>query len=88
MNNSHKLEKFELVTKILSNIAIPLTIGIFGWQIQAELSEKSLKKEYVQLAVGILSNPAKNKDTEALREWAIELLKVNSPLPIPQPAIQ
>ena len=81
------LERFELITKIFSYIAVPIILGIIGWVIQIELSEKSLKREYFQIAVEVLNSP-KTKDSEALRAWAIEFFKQNSPTSVPKSLIQ
>lgn len=71
-------QKIEQIAKILSLVAIPLVIAAFGWTIQNVLSQRSLGKDYVQLAVSILTEESDNVDP-ALREWAVDLLSENSP---------
>lgn len=71
-------KKIEQIAKILSLVAIPLVIAAFGWTIQNLLSQRSLGKDYVQLAVSILTKEADTVDP-ALREWAVDLLNDNSP---------
>ena len=83
-----RLHRIETITKIVSLVAIPVLLAMFGWLIQSELSEKSLRKEYVQLAVNILSNQSKLPEQEPLREWAIELLAKNAPLPLSPSALK
>jgi WD40 repeat protein len=68
----------ETIAKIVSLIAIPVVLAVGGWFIQKSLSDQSLKKDYVTIAVSILQKP--DKDVPAgLREWAADLLNDNSP---------
>jgi WD40 repeat protein len=67
----------EKLSKILSLIAIPIIIAIFGWVIQNRLSDRSLSQEYVKLAVSILEKPSESPP--GLRDWAVDLLNQNSP---------
>jgi WD40 repeat protein len=70
------IEKF---AKILSLVAIPVVLAIFGWVIQNQLSERSLSQEYVKLAVSILEKPKSSEVPAGLRDWAVDLLNQNSP---------
>jgi len=72
------LDKLEQIAKILSLIAIPVVVAIFGWLVQNSLSERSVKQEYVKLSISILKEP---KDTiePSVRDWAVDLLNQNSP---------
>jgi len=65
------------LAQILSWVAVPLILAVLGWQIQDALKEKELRRDYVQIAVGILST--KDGDTD-LRAWATEVLQANSPI--------
>ncbi len=65
------METFERIVKIISAIAVPVIIGVFGWMIQANISDKNLERDYVQIAVGILSSD--NSDP-GLRDWAVDML--------------
>ena len=69
----------EKVAKILSLVAVPVVIAIFGWIIQNTLSERSLSQEYVKLAVSILEKPKSSDVPAGLRDWAVDLLNQNSP---------
>ena len=69
----------ELAT-IFASVAVPLLVAIFGWNIQSGISEEGVRKDYVQIAVGILSRPASPAD-KSIREWAITVLAKNSPVP-------
>lgn len=71
--------KIEQVSRALSLGAIPVVLAIGGWWIQNALSERSVNKDYVALAVSILSKSDKEVD-EGLRSWAVDLLNANSPV--------
>jgi hypothetical protein len=64
---------------IASAIAIPLVIALVGWWVQTSISTEGVRRDYVQMAVGVLGDPTKQK--EGLREWALRVLEKNSPVP-------
>jgi WD domain, G-beta repeat len=68
----------EQLAKILSLVAIPVIIAVFGWLIQDSLAQRNVGQEYVKLAVSILIE-SKEKANPALRDWAVDLLNQNSP---------
>lgn len=69
----------EKVAKILSLVAIPVVLAVFGWIIQNRLSERNVSQEYVKLAVSVLEKPESSKVPAGLRDWAVDLLNQNSP---------
>ena len=73
------LKRIQIITSIISAIAIPLLIAFFGWIVQSKISSESVKKDYVQMAVNILTSTAE-PDRE-LREWAVAVLDKNAPVP-------
>lgn len=77
------LEKLQTIATILSLLAVPLITAWFGYKIQENLSNQSIKKDYVQMAVNILSQPKKPND-EDLRKWSVDVLSKNSPVPFNQ----
>lgn len=81
------LDQLEKVAKILSLIAIPVVVAIFGWLVQNAVSERSSKQEYVKLSISILKEP-KDKIEPSLRDWAVDLLNQNSPTKFSAKAIQ
>lgn len=83
-----RLQKIELIARIASLVAVPVLIALFGWLIQAELSDKSLRKEYVQVAIGILGAQDKSKENQALKEWATDLLAANAPTRLSESALK
>jgi len=70
----------ERVAKLLSLVAIPIVLGFGGWWIQNALSQRTVSKDYVELAVSILSKSEGEIDAD-LRVWAVDLLNENSPVP-------
>jgi len=66
----------ERLAKLFSLVAIPVVVAFVGWVIQNQLTEKSLGRDYVQLAVSILKE---QKIDPALRSWAVDLLNDNAP---------
>lgn len=65
-----------------------MLIAAFGWIIQSEINDKSLRKEYVQIAVSILNSQEKSPEHSALRDWAVEILSQNSPIKFSEPALR
>jgi WD40 repeat protein len=72
-------EKIEPAAKVLSSIAIPIVIAIGGWWIQSSVTQQSINKDYVSLAISILQRP-KGDVEQDLRTWAVELLASYAPV--------
>ena len=56
---------------------IPIAIWVGSSWIQHSISEESLAKDYVGIAVSILEKP-NDKEHDALRDWAVDLLTKES----------
>lgn len=80
MNFRDKVEITKSIMTIVASIAIPTVLAFYGHQIQKEISAEGLKKDYVQMAVGILNEKKEGQDTE-LRKWAVAVINKNSPVP-------
>ncbi|WP_238866536.1 hypothetical protein [Achromobacter xylosoxidans] len=75
------LDKAKDWAQILSLIAIPVVVAYVGSDIQSSVKERELRRDYVQIATGILGS----KDTTpALRSWAVQILEVHSPVRLSQ----
>ena len=74
-----KWTNVERISKVLSIAAIPIVLAAIGWIIQMRLQSQTVSRDYVQIAVSILSNPDKEKVPSELRDWAVDLLNENSP---------
>ena len=66
----------EGISRTLSIAAIPFVLAVGGWIIQKRLQDQTVKRDYVQLAVTVLKEPASSKD---MKKWAVDLLNDNSP---------
>lgn len=69
---------WERTARILSLVAIPVVLAIIGATIQATLGRSTVSRDYVQLAVSVLT-AEKSKTPQELRDWAVDLLNENSP---------
>ncbi len=86
---SDRWTRAETLAKISSLIAIPIVIAVIGWLVQDKLASRTVNKDYVQLAVSILSQPKQTGIDPALRSWAVQLLNENSPVKFsPEVAVQ
>lgn len=70
---------WERAARIASLVAIPVVLAIIGAVIQATLSRSTVSRDYVQLAVSVLTAD-KGKTPPELRAWAVDLLNENSPV--------
>jgi hypothetical protein len=75
-----RLSAIERFSKTLSIAAIPVVLAVGGWVIQKQLQNQAVSRDYVQLAVSILREPATSVKPE-IRSWAVDLLRANSPTP-------
>lgn len=80
-----RLEIIREIATILGLIAVPILIAYQGGRIQSEIADASIKKEYVQLALGILQSTERKDDTQytKLRDWSLELINKFAPVPLP-----
>lgn len=75
-----QLHRVQAYVSIAASIVVPVLIAGFGWSIQSRISTASVQKDYVQMAIGILSNKETKNDKE-LRAWAAEIIRKSSPVP-------
>lgn len=73
------LDKLKDFAQILSLVAIPLVVAWVGSAIQSAVKEREIRRDYVQIAIGILGA---KETTPALRSWAVQVLELNSPVPL------
>lgn len=76
---TEKLSRTAAVVSIVSSIAVPLVIAVFGWVVQDRLSRQVVDKDYAQMAVTILSDSS-TKDDRELRAWAVAVIDETAPL--------
>lgn len=87
-SNEGVWDKVEKPAKVLSLIAIPVVLAILGWITQDRLTSRNLNRDYVRLAVSILTEKDSSKVAPGLRSWAVDLLNTNSPVSLPQDVIE
>jgi hypothetical protein len=76
------LSRFLVFSQILSILAVPIVLAYVGFLVQGSLQEQQVKRDYVNLAVSLLT-PKKDGEKETskeLRDWAISLLNESSPI--------
>lgn len=67
------------LAQIASLLAVPILVAWFGWWVQSSLKESEIRRDYVQMAMTILSSQGADPD---VRTWAVEVLQQNSPVPL------
>jgi hypothetical protein len=73
-----KLSTVERWSKVLSIAAIPIVLAVSGGMIQKQIQNQAVSRDYVQIAISILTEPDKSKVSPVLRDWAVDLLNDNS----------
>lgn len=75
------LEKCQIIANIFAVVAIPVLVGIFGWVIQNQMKEKEMRRDFVQIAISVLSEKTSNDNRNLhLKNWAARLLAQSSPV--------
>ncbi len=65
------VEVMKLLTTIIASVAIPIVLLIVGKGIEGSVKSKELETKYVEISVGILTEPP-SPETVNLRKWAID----------------
>ena len=80
-------DKFRIVSTSIALILVPIIIGIYGHQINSTLKQRDIESKYIEIAVTVLREQPR-KDTSALREWAINIIRSYSEIPMDHLAVQ
>jgi len=75
---SDRIEPFYKLAVIISVLAVPIIVATM----QNGTQTQSTNMQYVQMAVGVLREPATEKDdegTRALRSWSVDLIQAFAP---------
>lgn len=72
--------RLERAARIFSLMAIPLVLAVGGWVIQTRLTADQLQREYVAIAISVLTDP--DVTYPPLHFWAVDVLAQNSPTPM------
>lgn len=81
VTSQETLNKLISGATIISLLLVPIVVACIGYKIQSSISNESIKKDYVQMAIQILAEEPQNGDHQDLRKWAIDILAKNSPVP-------
>jgi hypothetical protein len=82
------LEKITTLLQALSAVAVPIVVVVVGGNIQQSITKQTTAKDYVSLAIDILKVDPKVQDIKGnpLRDWAVDVLTLDSPVPISKAA--
>lgn len=72
-------DKWHIIANSVAILLVPALVGFFGYQINAAIKDKEISQKYVEVAIGILRGDP-DKESLALREWAINIINANSPV--------
>lgn len=78
---SVRLEKIRIISNIFASIAVPLVVAYFGWRIEITITEKTIDKDYVSMAVDVLRGAEAIRDSD-LHKWATAIVDERSPQPL------
>lgn len=67
------LDALDKVSKIVATLALPVVLLVIGNWYSASQKDKDLGQNYVELAIGILSEQP-SEDNAKLREWAVQVV--------------
>jgi hypothetical protein len=83
-----RLEQVTTLLQALSAILVPIVVVVVGGNIQQSITKQTTAKDYVSLAIDILKADPKIQDIKGnpLRDWAVDVLTLDSPVPISQAA--
>jgi hypothetical protein len=80
-------EKMRTVTTLLASLVIPLVVVAITQLYTRAEGQRQREARYVELAIEILrDNP--REETQAIRNWAIEIVGAYSPITLPVPALE
>jgi hypothetical protein len=84
-----RLEKVTTLLQALSAILVPIVVAVAGLIIQQSIAKQTTGKDYVSLAIDILKVDPKVQDIytgNPLRDWAVDVLTLDSPVKISEAA--
>jgi hypothetical protein len=84
-----RLETITTLLQAMSAILVPIVVAVAGLIIQQSIAKQTTAKDYVSLAIDILKVDPKTQDLfkgNPLRDWAADVLVLDSPVPISKEA--
>ena len=76
-----KGDKMQAAAALIASVFVPLAVAFVGSSYSNAMKEAENRLRYVELAIGIL-RAEPNRDTLALRSWAVEVLSSQSSVPL------
>ncbi len=77
------LQKLKEGATILSLVAVPVIVAWGTQVIQNRITEEGTRKDYVTIAIGILTKKKDEQPDIELRQWAVDVVDKNSPVKLP-----
>jgi hypothetical protein len=74
-----RLDRAQQIVTTISIALTPLVVAGVTWFMQDSITEKTVARDYVSLAMTILQDDSKQSDPK-MREWATDILKHYSPV--------
>lgn len=74
-------DKMQAAAALIASVFVPLAVAFVGSSYSNAMKDAENKLRYVELAIGIL-RAEPNRDTLALRGWAVEVLSSQSSVPL------
>ena len=71
------LDRAEQLARLLSLVALPVVLAVLAAVLN---TRQVLTHDYIELATSILKEPEKSDMTQALREWAVDVLNQDAPV--------
>ena len=79
------MERMKTIATIVTAIFVPIAVAFLGGYYSGLSKDREIQGKFVELAVSILKEPPE-KQSLALRSWAIDVLNDYSGVKIPEPA--
>lgn len=74
-------DKMQALAALFASLLVPLAVAFVGNSYATAMKDAENKLKYVELAISILrADPS--KESQALREWAVEVLSSQSVVPL------
>ena len=78
--NIELLQKWKDMATIFSLIAVPIIVAVATQAIQNRIAEEGARKDYVTLAIGILTKNKEEQPDIELRQWAVDIVDKSAPV--------
>ncbi len=82
------LEKWKNIATILSLVAVPIIVALFGAWIQDSVKNSEARTKSMEIAIQILKEPPGRGDQPGLRRWAIDMLQASSSIQLSAEALK